>query len=92
MFFATRYTILPEQLQLLGNKNPGLNWICNKNKTKKEQDWPQGILKAEIQNIDVILSDINLPDIDGYEVARQLRSSKKLRWRRCRSLPSPLMP
>jgi len=32
---------------------------------------------AESQDIDLILLDINLPDIDGYEVARRLRSSKK---------------
>jgi two-component system, cell cycle response regulator DivK len=27
--------------------------------------------------VDLILLDINLPDIDGYEVARRLRSSGK---------------
>ncbi|MCC6300204.1 MAG: response regulator [Anaerolineales bacterium] len=37
----------------------------------------QGIFIAENQDVDVILLDINLPDIDGYEVARRLRSSKK---------------
>lgn len=37
----------------------------------------QGIWIAENQDVDVILLDINLPDIDGYEVARRLRSSKK---------------
>ena len=37
----------------------------------------QGILIAESQDIDVILLDVNLPDIDGYEVARRLRTSKK---------------
>ena len=37
----------------------------------------QGILLAENQDVDIILLDINLPDIDGYEVARRLRSSKK---------------
>jgi two-component system, cell cycle response regulator DivK len=37
----------------------------------------QGILFAEHQDVDVILLDINLPDIDGYEVARRLRASKK---------------
>lgn len=37
----------------------------------------QGILMAESQEVDVILLDVNLPDIDGYEVARRLRASKK---------------
>lgn len=37
----------------------------------------QGILIAEGQDIDVILLDVNLPDIDGYEVARRLRASTK---------------
>ena len=37
----------------------------------------QGILFAETQDIDVILLDVNLPDIDGHEVARRLRASTK---------------
>ncbi len=37
----------------------------------------QGIFIAESQDIDVILLDVNLPDIDGYEVARRLRTSTK---------------
>ena len=37
----------------------------------------QGIFLAESQEIDLILLDINLPDIDGYEVAQRLRASKK---------------
>lgn len=36
-----------------------------------------GITAAETQDIDLILLDINLPDIDGYEVARRLRHSDK---------------
>lgn len=38
----------------------------------------QGLLLAENHKIDLILLDINLPDIDGYEVARRLRSSTKM--------------
>ena len=34
-----------------------------------------GLNIAESQKVDLILLDINLPDIDGYEVARRLRSS-----------------
>ena len=36
-----------------------------------------GIAIAESEQVDLILLDINLPDIDGYEVARRLRSSAK---------------
>ena len=35
----------------------------------------EGIAIAQSQDVDLILLDINLPDIDGYEVARRLRSS-----------------
>ena len=35
-----------------------------------------GLSRAEELTPDVILLDINLPDIDGYEVARRLRQSK----------------
>lgn len=34
-----------------------------------------GVETAESMNPDLILLDINLPDIDGYEVARRLRGS-----------------
>ncbi|GAB4538508.1 MAG: response regulator [Anaerolineales bacterium] len=36
-----------------------------------------GVSKAEQNEVDLVLLDINLPDIDGYEVARRLRSSEK---------------
>jgi two-component system cell cycle response regulator DivK len=36
-----------------------------------------GVEMAEKQDVDLILLDINLPDIDGYEVARRLRKSGK---------------
>ena len=36
-----------------------------------------GVNKAETEEVDLILLDINLPDIDGYEVARRIRSSQK---------------
>lgn len=35
----------------------------------------EGVSTAEKEEIDLILLDINLPDIDGYEVARRIRSS-----------------
>jgi CheY-like chemotaxis protein len=36
-----------------------------------------GVTEAENNEVDLILLDINLPDIDGYEVARRIRSSGK---------------
>jgi two-component system cell cycle response regulator DivK len=36
-----------------------------------------GVEVAERDDVDLILLDINLPDIDGYEVARRLRASSK---------------
>ena len=36
-----------------------------------------GVAIAESEQVDLILLDINLPDIDGYEVARRLRKSYK---------------
>jgi len=38
-----------------------------------------GVTTAEREEVDLILLDINLPDIDGYEVAQRLRSSSKTR-------------
>ena len=37
----------------------------------------KGVEAAEKQEVDLILLDINLPDIDGYEVARRIRASGK---------------
>ena len=37
-----------------------------------------GVAVAEQEDVDLILLDINLPDIDGYEVASRLRASSKL--------------
>jgi len=37
----------------------------------------EGVATAEDEHVDLVLLDINLPDIDGYEVARRLRSSAK---------------
>jgi two-component system cell cycle response regulator DivK len=36
-----------------------------------------GVATAESEEVDLILLDINLPDIDGYEVARRIRSSDR---------------
>ncbi len=41
------------------------------------EDGLSGLKIAEEMIPDLILLDINLPDIDGYEVARRLRSSSK---------------
>ncbi|CAG0935250.1 Polar-differentiation response regulator DivK [Thermoflexales bacterium] len=39
-------------------------------------DGVSGISMAQLEHPDLILLDINLPDIDGHEVARRLRSHK----------------
>jgi two-component system cell cycle response regulator DivK len=39
----------------------------------------QGLSIAEDQDLDLILLDINLPDIDGYEIARRVRASAKIK-------------
>lgn len=36
-----------------------------------------GVNMAETEEVDLILLDINLPDIDGFEVARRIRFSDK---------------
>jgi two-component system cell cycle response regulator DivK len=41
------------------------------------QNGYSGVEMAEAHQPDIILLDINLPDIDGYEVARRLRGSGK---------------
>ena len=38
----------------------------------------QALVLAESQDFDLILLDINLPDIDGYEVARRVRASANI--------------
>ena len=43
----------------------------------KAENGIDGISQAEQNNVDLILLDINLPDIDGYEVAQRLRKSSK---------------
>jgi len=41
------------------------------------EDGLKGVAMAESEDVDLMLLDINLPDIDGYEVARRVRSSTK---------------
>jgi len=48
---------------------------------KAMRGW-DGIAIAETEQVDLILLDINLPDIDGHEVAQRLRSSAKPELRR----------
>lgn len=44
----------------------------------KARNGLEGLTMAEAEAVDLILLDINLPDIDGYEVAQRLRRSEKL--------------
>lgn len=43
-----------------------------------ESDGPSGLKRAEREPPDLILLDIQLPGMDGYEVARQLRKMQNL--------------
>ncbi len=43
----------------------------------KAENGAEGVVLAENEDVDLILLDINLPDIDGYEVARRIRNSAK---------------
>ena len=38
-----------------------------------------GLRLAEEQNYDLVLSDIELPDIDGFEICRRIKQDLKLR-------------
>jgi two-component system, cell cycle response regulator DivK len=44
----------------------------------KAKNGLEGVKVAETEDVDLILLDINLPDIDGYEVAQRLRRSEKV--------------
>jgi len=46
-------------------------------KLLKAMNGVDGISMAEGNMVDLVLLDINLPDIDGYEVAQRLRKSSK---------------
>jgi DNA-binding response OmpR family regulator len=37
----------------------------------------EGLLLAEQYNCDLILSDIDLPDLDGFEICRHMKASSK---------------
>jgi len=39
----------------------------------------QGLSITKDQDLDLILLDINLPDIDGYEIARRVRASANIK-------------
>jgi len=47
-------------------------------KLLKAKNGELGVTMAEQEEVNLILLDINLPDIDGYEVARRLRASSKI--------------
>lgn len=48
-------------------------------KVEEAVDGPSGVQKAQASLPDLILLDINLPDVDGYEVVKMLRRTPGLR-------------
>ena len=42
------------------------------------EDGPSGLAVAEKEDLDLILVDINMPGMDGYEVTKHLRKMSKL--------------
>ena len=42
-------------------------------------DGAQGLSLAEVGNFDVIISDVDLPNLDGFEICRKLKGHSKLR-------------
>lgn len=58
-----------------------MNFILEKNgfRVVKAMDGHEGIMIARNETPDLILLDIQLPRMDGYEVARTLRQSEGLK-------------
>src|SRR5512133_324500 len=56
------------------------------------RDGASGIEKARESHPDVVLCDIGLPDVDGYEVARRLRSVPELHGTRLIALSGYAQP
>ncbi len=56
------------------------------------RDGASGIDKARESRPDVVLCDIGLPDLDGYEVARRIRSVPELRETRLIALSGYAQP
>ncbi len=42
------------------------------------EDGPSGLALAEKEEVDLVLVDINMPGMDGYEVARRLRAMPRM--------------
>ena len=58
--------------------NPVMKYLKNKNyKVVSASTGKEGIRKFEILDIDIILLDLNLPDINGIEVAKEIRKINK---------------
>lgn len=56
-------TLVKRAIEAIGHTFVGIN------------NGTDGLKKAEELRPDLVLLDINLPDIDGYEIARRMRSS-----------------
>lgn len=52
--------------------------VCYSYETTTASDGTSAIEQAHLIQPDMILLDVNMPDIDGYEVCRQIKSNDKL--------------
>jgi PAS domain S-box-containing protein len=73
---SLRILIIEDNLDAADTLKEGLE--LNGHDVAVTHDGLQGVMKARALRPDVVLCDIGLPGIDGYEVARQLRGDEHL--------------
>jgi CheY-like chemotaxis protein/anti-sigma regulatory factor (Ser/Thr protein kinase) len=56
------------------------------------EDGPSGLQIARTQALDLVLLDIRLPGMDGFEILRQLRADARLRHLPCLAVSAGAMP
>lgn len=64
----------PASLQLLSDLLTGAGYVA-----RRAQDGGMALLSAQLQRPDLILLDVRMPGIDGYEVCRRLKADVRTR-------------